>query len=94
MTLITSTVQGFVGTILGLEPNHQISKESNNSFIMPPHQAVELTPVGQGGESRTQAAAGVAVEASLAGETVPLAEEGQGDHLAAVQRGPGARSLL
>jgi hypothetical protein len=71
-----------------------MAKESDDSFIMSPHQAVELTPVGQGGESRTQAAAGVAVESSLAGETVPLAEEGQGNYLAAGQRGPGARSLL
>ena len=71
-----------------------MAKESNDSTIMPPHQAVELAPVGQGGESRAQVVAGIAVEASLAEEAAPLAEEGQGDHLAAGQRGPGARSLL
>ena len=57
---------------------------------MSPHQAVELTPVGQGGESRTQAADGVAVESSLAGETVQLAKEGQGNptgHQAAAAHG-------
>ncbi len=47
-----SAVPGFVRTILGLEPGHQMAKESKDGIIMPPHQAVELTPVGQGGESR------------------------------------------
>ena len=37
---------------------------------------------------------GLVVDASLAEEATPLAEEGQGDHLAAGQRGLGARSLL
>ena len=48
----SSAVQGFLGTILGLELGRQMAKESNNSFIIPSHQTVELAPVGQGGESR------------------------------------------
>ena len=46
---------GFVGTILVPERGYQMAKESDDSFIMSPHQAVALTPVGRGGESRTQA---------------------------------------
>ena len=69
-----SAVQGCVGTILGLEPGRQIAKESDDGLIMPPHQAVELTTVGQGGEGRAQMVPGVAVEASLAEEATPLTE--------------------
>ncbi len=48
---------GFVGTILVPEQGYQMAKESDDSFIMSPHQAVALTPVGRSGESRTQAGA-------------------------------------
>lgn len=54
------------------------------------HQPVELRAMGQGWESPTQVAFGVAIEVSLAGEACPLSEEGQGDHLAGAQRCLGA----
>jgi hypothetical protein len=71
-----------------------MAKESNDSLIVPPHQAVELAAAGQGGESRTQMVTGIAVEASLAGKPVPLAKESQGNHLTAAQGTPGTRNPL
>jgi hypothetical protein len=89
-----SAIQSLVGSFLSLERSHQKMKESDDGLIMPPHQAVELASVGQGGESRAQVFIGVAVEAPFAGEMVSLAEESQGNHFTPRQGSPRARDLL
>jgi len=71
-----------------------MAKESDDGPIMAPHQAIELAPVGQGGESRTQVLPGVAVAAWFAGEMTSLAQESQGNHLGAGQGSPEARGIL
>src|SRR5215212_1471858 len=49
---------------------------------MEAHEPVELRAIGQGGESTSQTALGVAVEVSLAGESRPAGEDREGDDLA------------
>jgi hypothetical protein len=53
-----------------------------DDVCMQAHEPVELGAVGQGGESTSQMALGVAVEVSLAGEPRPAGEDREGDDLA------------
>ena len=55
---------------------------------------VELRAVGQGGESASQTALGVAVEVSLAGESRPAGEDREGNDLALGKGGLGAGASL
>ena len=61
---------------------------------MTARQPVELAPAGQGGKSWTQAAGGITVEVPFTTEACSLAEDNQGNHLAASQRSPGAWGRL
>ena len=54
------------------------------------YKPVELGALGQGGEGSSQMALGVAVEVSLAGESRPSGEDGEGDDLALRKGGLGA----
>jgi hypothetical protein len=71
-----------------------MAKKSNDSLIVPPHQAVELASVGQGGEGWTKVTTGIAIETALTGKPVPMAEDRQSYHLTARQRTPGAGDPL
>jgi hypothetical protein len=57
---------------------------------MEAHEPVELRALGQGRKRASQMALGVAVEVSLAGESRPSGEDGEGDDLACGKGGIGA----
>ena len=57
------------------------------------HEPVELRTVGQGRECSSQMALGVAVEVSLAGESRPAGEDGEGDDLALGKGRPRGRGV-
>src|SRR5215213_4093273 len=61
---------------------------------MEAHEPVELRAIGQGGESTSQTALGVAVEVSLASESRPAGEDREGDDLALGKGGLGAGASL
>ena len=84
------TVQGFVEALASLQQPGQVPEESRQGLVAAPGQPVELAAPRQGGESWPQAASGVTVEVPLAAEACPLAEDGQGNHLALSQEGHGA----
>jgi hypothetical protein len=65
-----------------------------DGISMEAHEPVELRTVGQGGESTSQMALGVAVEVSLAGESRPAGEDREGDDLAIGKGGFGAGTSL
>ena len=77
-----------------LEQLYQMPEEGDHGGVVPPHEAVELAPMGQRWKRRTQMLAGVAVEVPLTAEAFPLTEKCQGDHLTLGQGGPGAWDTL
>jgi hypothetical protein len=72
----------------------QRQRHPNDGLFMTAHQAVELAAVGQSGKGAAQMPIGIAKKVSFRSEDRPLAEDGQGHHFAATQRGDWPRTSL
>lgn len=70
----------------------QVAKECCRDLAIAVGQPVELAALGKSGESWPQAAGGIATEIPFAAEAGPMAEDNQGNHLAAGQGSLGAGS--
>src|SRR5699024_6680288 len=77
----THGIQGLEGTVLGTQLVYQIPEIRDQRCMLMAQQAVKLAVSRQVRESRTQMPLRIAVRAPLAAKDLPLAEEGQREHL-------------
>src|SRR5829696_2963695 len=87
-------VQGLIETSLALHDLSQMQGYLLDGIRIEARKPVELRALGQGGKGSSQMALGVAVEVSLAGESRPAGEDGEGDDLACGKGGLGAGASL
>ena len=73
---------------------HQIQAKGCDHVTVLPQEAVELGTIRQLRKGGLQMLLGIAVKRAFAGKLDPLAKYCQGDHFAALQRGPWARNVL
>jgi hypothetical protein len=83
-----------VGRSLGLHHPRQVQSHLLDESRLRTHAAVELRAVGQGRESVSEVALGVAVEVPLAGEPAEASEDGEGEDLAFGEGGRRAGPLF
>jgi hypothetical protein len=83
-------VKSLIEASLALDHLRQMQGYLLDGRSVEAHEPVELRALGQGGECLSQMALGVAVEVSLAGESRPSGEDGEGDDLACGKGGIGA----
>src|SRR5919199_1674435 len=76
-------VQRFIRTLLRRQHLHQMQKTRDQRLMLLAYLAVELLPRRQAGEGGAQMTVRIAIKPALAAKALPLAEDGQGHHLAA-----------
>jgi hypothetical protein len=87
-------VQSLIEASVALDHLRQMQGYLLDGLSIEAHEPVELRALGQGGECLSQMALSVAVEVSLAGESRPSGEDGEGDDLACGKGGLGAGTSL
>jgi hypothetical protein len=79
-------IDRFVETFLCFHQFDQKESERNDGLPVPSLEPIELSPIGQAGEGRTQMLFSITIKGSLARKLDPLAKQSQGNHLALIQR--------